>query len=857
MRSGRLIGNRSRLPFSVVLSLRSQLLYRRMPTALTVLALAASVGLASSVEMASRSVDSALHQTLESLAGSAQLEVSAGDQGVPEALVEPLRALPEVLSASPTIQRTFRVAEGEAAGTAIRVLGIDLLYDSEVRNYRVESGGFVVRDPIRLVAVPGSVVVSNGIAARLGLEEGDVLRVRSADGEYELRVRGLLGGTLARAYSGQIAVMDVFALQDTLGSNRRVDRVDIAVAPGVDLDAAAAAIREQIGDAATVQTSTVRRSRMVSIMSTLTMTVWSLTLLGIFLGLLLTYAVTSLSVDRRVEEFALLRAAGMSGRHVSFLIVFDVVLLAVFGTALGLLAAVYLADPLVGVFSRTWAYLEHTQIQALEPRWTTLLVALLIGVPVALLASLGPAVRAGSRATLDVLQSHRVPLSGRDIRPAVLSFASVAAMLSVAAWMLPEQLSGAQRLVSVVGFGILSIALGAPQLVLLLFPVLQRVLGRLVPRVGYLVASSLFMRPVETGITIAVWAAVIGVLMAGFTMLHSVSSSIDDYWIGLNGDDAVMVFAQDPLSTNDRELVRRETIETVRSTPGVLGVAEYYLFETIVQGEALPVESLAIRELVARSGGARTLSRDPERTIDALLRGELAMSDSFARRFGVEVGDDLTLVTAHGPHAFRIGAMARAYMGPSGVLFADIETFQRWFETKGAEQVAIWTESPRQPVLDRISRRVPGQALFYRHGENFRRHTALVFGKFNDLLMIPVALIGLISVLALLNLLFANVAARRRELGILRASGATPANVLATVMLNSLVVGCAGTVVGLALGQAWSTVMADNVGRVLGYEVFEHINAAAIRTLVLAALGIALLVPALGATPRTRPGPVI
>ena len=147
--------------------------------------------------------------------------------------------------------------------------------------------------------------------------------------------------------------------------------------------------------------------------------------------------------------------------------------------------------------------------------------------------------------------------------------------------------------------------------------------------------------------------------------------------------------------------------------------------------------------------------------------------------------------------------------------------------------------------------------MFYRHGENFRRHTALVFGKFNDLLMIPVALIGLIGVLALLNLLFANVAARRRELGILRASGATPANVLATVVLNSLVVGCAGTVVGLVLGQAWSTVMADNVGRVLGYEVFEHVNVGAIGTLTLGAICISLLVPALGVAPRTRPGPVI
>lgn len=854
MRPGRWIGNRSRLPFSVVLSLRSQLLHQRMPTVLTVLALAASVGLASSVEMASRSVDSALHQTVESLVGSAQLEVSAGDQGVPEALIEPIRAVPGVLSAAPTIQRTFRVAEGEAAGTAIRVLGIDLLYDSEVRNYQVESVGFVVRDPIRLVAVPGSVVVSAGMAERLALEEGDVLRVRSAEGEYELRVRGFLTGTLARAYGGQIAVMDVFGLQDILGSDRRVDRIDIAVAPGVDLDAATTAIQEQIGDAATVQPSRVRRSRLESIMSALNVSIWSITLLGVFLGLLLTFAVTSLSVDRRVEELALLRAAGMSGRHVSLLIVLDVLLLAAVGTALGFLAAAYLADSLVGVFSRAWTYLEHTNIQPLEPRLTTFLVALLVGVPVALVASLEPAVRAGSRATLDVLQSYRVPPSAQDVSPASLAAAFAAAMLCLAAWSLPEYLSETPRLVSVMVFGIVAIALGVPQLVLLLFPLLQRVLGRLVPRVGYLVASSLFMRPVETGITVAVWAAVIGGLMAGFTVIHSVSSSIDEYWIGLQGDDAVEIFAQDPLKTTDRELVRRDTIETIRSTPGVLGIAEYYLVETLVQGESVPVESLAIRELAARSGGARTLSKDPEQVIEALMRGELAMNGAFARRFGVEVGDELTLATAHGPHAFRIGAVARAYMGPLGVLFADIETFERWFEAPGAGNVAIWTDLPREPVLDRITRRVPQQALFYRYGENFRRHTALVLEKFNDLLMIPVGLIGLIGVLALMNLLFGNVVARRRELVILRGSGATPANVRATVVLNGLAMGCVGTVVGLLLGQVWSSVMEDNVGLALGYEIFEHVNLRAAGALALGAIGVSVLVPALGLGGRAHPG---
>jgi hypothetical protein len=76
------IGNRSRLPFGLLISLRSLIRHRIAPTVLATLAIAASVALATSTEMASRSVRREFEHTAAALIGSAHIEVTAGEAGV-------------------------------------------------------------------------------------------------------------------------------------------------------------------------------------------------------------------------------------------------------------------------------------------------------------------------------------------------------------------------------------------------------------------------------------------------------------------------------------------------------------------------------------------------------------------------------------------------------------------------------------------------------------------------------------------------------------------------------------------------------------------------------------------------------
>jgi ABC-type antimicrobial peptide transport system permease subunit len=186
----------------------------------------------------------------------------------------------------------------------------------------------------------------------------------------------------------------------------------------------------------------------------------------------------------------------------------------------------------------------------------------------------------------------------------------------------------------------------------------------------------------------------------------------------------------------------------------------------------------------------------------------------------------------------------------------DVPAFERWFRPPGAAQVAIWVDEPRQAVFDRIQGATE-QALFFRDGDLFRKHTALVLAKFNDLLRLPAALIGSIGLVALVNLLFGNVVARQRDLSLIRSSGGTSANLVAMVLVNAGLIGFLGTACGIALGMLWTFVAANAVAQPLSIDVTVHPDLAATAAVTLAALAlsaVAGLAPALVGRRRVTSG---
>src|SRR5262245_42742305 len=125
----------ARLPFPLLLFVRTHASSHGALSLLALLAIATSVAMATGLEMSSRSVEGELERTATELTGAAQISVSAGDVGIAEALLADVASAPGVRVAAPVLEASFRLDGGLLAGRSLRVIGIDLLADPAVRTY--------------------------------------------------------------------------------------------------------------------------------------------------------------------------------------------------------------------------------------------------------------------------------------------------------------------------------------------------------------------------------------------------------------------------------------------------------------------------------------------------------------------------------------------------------------------------------------------------------------------------------------------------------------------------------------------------------------------------------------------------
>lgn len=845
-----LIGGASRLPFAILLSLRSQISDRFVVSGLTILAVAASVSLAMSVEVASRSLQEGLRTTTEALIGSAALSISAGEVGVPEVVLEQVVAVPGVLGASPLMRRTFRVASGSEKGRALHVIGLDLLGENDVRRYEISRAGVIVRDAVRLLALPNSIVVSEKFAAELGIGDGDTLPL-SVEGEpVDLVVRGVLGGELAEAFGGQIAAMDIFALQQVVGMMGRFERIDVAVEPDQPIEEVAARIEAAVGPSLSIGRDAERESFGLALLRTYQRALSAFVLVALATSALLSYAASSMSIDRRLEELSLLRAAGMEGARVGRVVLADALVIAAAGTALGAAAAPFVTRAVFGVLSVASVVLRGSEISQARLALPTVAMALLVGIASVVAAAVPAARRAARIGPLELLDLGRGAVRLDRTRRQASGFAILGAALLAAAWVespAPSALRVVGGIIGGIGF---SAGLGHRLIDRGTSP--SGWLGRWVPRIGFLIGSSLRDRPVETALTLAAWTTIAAGLVAGVTTIRSYTGSIDGYYYGLYGESAVILLAGDPFGSNGLEAISSTTMEALRTSGKIEEVAAVRGIEVPFRGSEIVVTSFATNA-ISRRGDLAFIAQKPEETRAALERGELAMHESFGERFGVRVGEPITLPSQVGPRTFRIGASVGGMAGSSGSLLLDESTFDQVFSTSAVTfwMAALWVTSPENESVEALRRVETAQPLFILRGKEARSWVARSAEKYRAMLSVPVALVCGLGLVSLLSLLFGATRSRQREFALLRTAGATRSNVVAIITLSGSLVGILGALVGMAVGAVWSSVICSLLSESIGWRIDPLRSADLAGWVSVGAAGIAVLgslVPALLST---------
>ncbi len=809
---------------------------------LTILAVAASVTLATALEMASRSAQEQIARTAEAVIGSAKIEVLAGTVGIPESLLETVGSTPGVLTASAMISAPLRLPGRDFA---LQLVGVDFLAQEQVRAANVRVRGVRIRDPIRLMALPNAILVTGRLLDRLGLphdwDEANAPSIvaRHADRDLTLSVRGLLdAGGLGDAFAGQVAVMDVYALQELLGRRGWFDRIDVVPEPDRDVDELVAEIGARIHGIAHARRSAFQTQDTRDMLAALRLVFILFTSMVTTIAALLTYGAMTVFSDLKRRQLFVLRAAGMEAARAQQGLVLDVSVLALIGTALGWVSGLSLASPLLRVLSEFIQASFAEELSVLSVGWVTVLVALVSGVLAAIAGGTVAARRVGRRFLLDVLEP-RAAAPAQNGRWQLLAAVAIAA---AAALVLSRSTPAMIRVAVVYAAGlaaVLAFAGSFPNVAgLILTP-----LRYLAPGAGAMAGRSFAAAPWTFAVIVTAVAGSTGAMNGLFLLTESASDSFVRWTTSLSSG-AISIRAGAAFGLVGRELVSPQTVELIRATPGVLAACENYdlLPSVYFRGQEVSLQA-ATMDVLGKYGRLGAADRLDEELARDLAAGAIAISTGFARHFEVKTGDRISVDTPRGPKEFLIAGQVVEYGLPTGTILMDLTTYDSYWHRAGAWSVKVWTAEPSSEVVAAIAERAAlgKQELFFVDEAAIISMQASFARQFVGPLNVAGALVAALAAVGVAFTLIGVTTQRRRELAVLRASGAEPRHVIALVLFDSLAIAVLGVLFGLVLGYACAPLMTDVLREASGWDIDQRWFSVAVPAIVLGALGVALV----------------
>ncbi len=286
--------------------------------------------------------------------------------------------------------------------------------------------------------------------------------------------------------------------------------------------------------------------------------------------------------------------------------------------------------------------------------------------------------------------------------------------------------------------------------------------------------------------------------------------------------------------------------------------------------EIVGVDVFAPVRFPVRLGDAGHATGDVTRFADLLhVPGWVALTPAYAEELGLAAGDTFTVAVADRLVTLEVGALVdfqrAAPLASRKLALMDISQAQHLFGHRGRVQqfdVQVRPGVAPEAVAAGLQERLgPGaQVLTPAQRE---QNAAGLLAAFR----LNLTALSLISVLVGVFLIFSAVHAslvrRRREFGLLRSLGASRRQVLGLILLETAVLGLAGTALGLPLGYAAALLNMETVSATLTsiYLLSEieqmHLPPLLVAVAVVVGLGGALLGALLPALDIARRDPVV
>lgn len=508
--------------------------------------------------------------------------------------------------------------------------------------------------------------------------------------------------------------------------------------------------------------------------------------IALLVGSFLVLNTFSVLVAQRARDLALLRALGATRRQITLSVLGEALAVGIVGGTVGLALGVGIAWGIEGLFGIVGIEMPYA---GLTVTWEAVAAAYGVAIIVTLVAAYLPARRASTvspvAAMRDVSIAARRPLTLRTWGGA-FALALGALLLVVGGWRDPS-------VMGLVAAGAAAVFVGAvmvsPALAGLVLGVVSRV-ARSHAATARLAMDNGRRNPRRTATTAS--ALMIGLMMVGaFGVLGASSSASAEAAVDRTIRADLVVTGQ------SGRLFSPQVARTLAAVPGIDVVSGVTLAPVMIGGQQQAlygVDPTTIGQVVTIDTVAGNLA-------DLRDRG-VAVDETTARNQGWTVGSPVTVTLPGASATLRVAALYSTGLGISGVLVdratleaggwpvQDVEVFATLEPGADATSVgrAVQQSLASYPNVTAMDRTQQKEAM--RDQQN--QLLALVYAM--------LALAILIAVLGIVNTLALSIVERTREIGLLRAVGATRRQIRGMIRWESVAIAVYGSVLGALLG---------------------------------------------------------
>jgi lipoprotein-releasing system permease protein len=329
-------------------------------------------------------------------------------------------------------------------------------------------------------------------------------------------------------------------------------------------------------------------------------------------------------------------------------------------------------------------------------------------------------------------------------------------------------------------------------------------------------------RPTSGFITLLTGISIAGVAL-GVTALLTVLAVMN----GFEGEVQTRIAGTDAhvmlLGDNTAGVEGGESLaDTIARQPGVAGCAPFTYAKAMAFRDGV-TEGVVVKGVdLARERGVTTIASHIRPALDSIpqvtLSGEpgIVLGSELAAQLGARTGDRVLLATLRGDPRAAFGYVPRLkafrlvgvftsglFTYDSSVGFTSIPTSQSFFElgdrvTGVAIRLVDMFDAPA--ASERLLAVAHRPGLRANNWIEMNRNLFTWMKLEKTVMFIILALIVLVAAFNIVSTLFMVVLEKRRDIGVLKSMGATPGFILRIFLLEGLMIGGAGTLLGAVLG---------------------------------------------------------